>query len=963
VVCRRLRLFCVLLVVLPVAAPVPLTQAASLAVGKRIIAALHSLSLQASAPQNVSNTQAPVGTEASRLSVLMGETRDVPLPVPMTSVLVVSPEIASAVLSGRGLTLTGLQVGETMMFAFDGARRFTLIIQVVGRTYANTHKNAVPIDPSIELSALSGSYSLSYSAPSGGAPALFRQSFEFHQKLSQGRTLRFSSDAFKFIGQGDQNRLRATAFGLGFNRLSLGIDSTSGSVDILDSQINISLLSFNGYTMRGLHVVSTSISPLRGVEFFAGFARPSQSLFEINQGRMLGMMVPVARGESWRVRAGVFYLSPGKNNNLGSGGTVWQMVGRYAPNKNVATEGEVAYASRGLSWRGRLDLQSKHMIGFGEILRFDRRSPLVSIGAQGGGRRTQAFGMQWLASSRFNVSFNINHTAVVPPVNAGRATFDRTTLFANANYRLNPKQQVSFHFAEQQIEIGAPVGGSRLRLDTQTVRITHDLHFNQSWSNNISASLTTSREARANEATDSGLVLNDQLRFSFKRGSATGFVNYANQKQSLVGLIVRNPTLLPPLLQPVFAADPVLFLQQNRDILGLLLPGVELPQTRGVDAGLRIQRAFARVNLASEVRYSAGEILGRNQRTLLTSVNLDMHLDAANSLQVSGSRLFGINSPVGQSVLTITYIHRFGAGSGGGLQFSRLLGLERGVIEGRVFFDSNGDGQDDANEPGIAGMKVEMDSDRSTTTDDSGRFHFKINSGVYHIAVVSDDLGVRWRASTTTEQHGFLSARQTVNVSFGLTNYGSVAGRVFNDVTQKGEQTAGSMPGVAGVQISLHPMNAGGTALSLIADGSGAYQFRNMPPGSYTLKVDPGSLPADFRVPQQTSWAVVVKPLQNSYLDIPLSAQRAVSGVVFVDKDGDGKFDAEKDEPVEGARVLTGDKEVITGKGGTYVLRDLTFGRMEVRARAPWGAQSAIVTIELGEAPIRRKGVNLLVER
>jgi hypothetical protein len=892
----------------------------------------------------------------------MGETREITLPVPATSVLVVSPEIASAVLSARGLTLTGLHVGETMLFAFDGPRRSTLIIEVIGRTYANTHRNTAPVAPAIELSAMSGSYSLSYSTIFGGAFALFHQSFEFQQKLSHRRTLRFYSDAFKAIGQSDQNRLRQTVFGLGFNRLSLGIDTPDGSLDILDSQINISPLSFNGYTMRGLHVVSTSISPLRGIEFFAGFARPTQSLFATTQGRVVGVVMPVAHGEFWRLRAGVFCASPPQNNKLGGGGSNWQMDGRYSASEKAAGEVEVAYANGGLSWRARLDLRSKHFIGSGEILRLDRRSPLVSIGAQGGGRETQEFGLQWLAGTRFNASVAFNHTALVPPVDAGRATLDRTTLFANASYRLNQKQQLGLRFAEQQIEIGALAGGSRVQLKTRSVTITHDLSLTQRWSNRFSASLTTGREARANAATDSGLTLNEHLRFSFEGGTATGFVNYANQKQSLAGLIVSNPTLLPPLLQPVFAANPALFLQQNRDILGLLLPGVELPQTRGVDAGIRFQRAFARLSLASEVRYSAGELLGHNQRNLITSVNLNARLDAANSLQLSGSRLFGFGSAVGQSTLTFSYVHRFGAGSGGGLQFSRLLGLERGVIEGRVFLDLNANGKDDSNEPGVAGMKVQTENHQSATTDDTGYFHFQMNSGAYNIAVVSADMGVRWRATTMTEQHGFLSARQALNVTFGVTNCGSVAGRVFNDILQNGERTAGSLPGISGVRVNLRSTTTGLGPLSLFVDGSGSYQFRRVPPGSYTLEIDPATLPADFSVPAQSSWEVVVEPLQNLYLDIPVSAQRALSGVVFVDKDGDGKFDAEKDQPIEGARVFAGDKEVITGKGGAYVLRNLPSGRTEVRALVPGRGESRIVIIELPEGPIRRAHVNLAIE-
>ncbi len=97
-------------------------------------------------------------------------------------------------------------------------------------------------------------------------------------------------------------------------------------------------------------------------------------------------------------------------------------------------------------------------------------------------------------------------------------------------------------------------------------------------------------------------------------GSVTGFINYRNNTPSLTSLIVRNPALLPVEFRAAFTADPVRFLRRYRDALPQLLNGVELPLARNTEAGLRLQAAFSRVNLTSEVVFSAGKLQSLSQR-------------------------------------------------------------------------------------------------------------------------------------------------------------------------------------------------------------------------------------------------------------------------------------------------------------------------------------------------------------
>jgi hypothetical protein len=388
---------------------------------------------------------------------------------------------------------------------------------------------------------------------------------------------------------------------------------------------------------------------------------------------------------------------------------------------------------------------------------------------------------------------------------------------------------------------------------------------------------------------------------------------------------------------------------------------VILPETRNANAGLRFQGAVSRFLVNGDVRYSRGEILAREQRRIFTSIGVDMRIDPANAMRVQAARSFSLLKPDSLFTLTFTYTHRFGEGSEGGFQFGHLLGLDRAQIEGHVFSDINGNGQGDADEPGVSGVTVQLDEKTIVFTDEQGHFRFRsVTPGNHTVSLLSKDLGVRFRASTASEETVFLESRQTTRVDFGITNSGFVSGHVFNDLLLTGKQDALDLPGVAGVRLILRSAEAGRTQPAFqIVDSSGQYQYHNLAPGSYLLELDLESLPSDFHPPAQTTWPIKVEALRGSYFDIPLAAQRAISGIVFIDNDGDGEFNPQKDEPVVGARVSAGGVEGITGPTGAYILRKLPAGRLVIVGHTALNRQSRAISLDLGAEPAMKRGVNL----
>jgi hypothetical protein len=577
--------------------------------------------------------------------------------------------------------------------------------------------------------------------------------------------------------------------------------------------------------------------------------------------------------------------------------------------------------------------------------------------------------LQWQPHARFNAGVGYNRATSSPLVGSGRIELNSRTLLVSANLSPTRGAHMGFSFNEQVIDAPAPtLVPFLLNLQTRSVAVKYDQRINGHLTNNVETRVILSREANSEAQMNRGLSLREQLRYTWRGGSATAFVNYRSNTPSLEGLIVRNPALLPVEFRAAFASDPQRFLLANRNALPLLLKDVELPLTRSQETGIRIQSALSRLNVAGEVVYSVGKFMAVEQRTIGATLNANLRLDAANSIQASISRAIALSGTGGNTALTLGYVHRFGAGSGGGFQFSKMLGIGRGRIQGRVFMDLNGNGQEDAGESGLPGMKVQLDGNKTVVTDSRGDFNFgAMQPGDFDIALISNDLGVTLRASKPTVQRLSLSSNQTLNLSFALTNSSSAAGRVFNDLFLTGDQSAGEAPGLSGVKLTLYPTEAairaqGSKALIQTANGNGQYEFRNLPPGNYILEIDPDTLPADFRLPARTSWPIVVTPLQAFYLDIPFAAQRAIAGIVFIDKDGNGRFDPQKDVVVSGARVVAGKSEAMSNNRGFYLVRNLPAGKLEIEIHLPGGKKNGPFPFQLGPEPALRSNVNLMVK-
>jgi hypothetical protein len=919
---------------------------------------------------SVNPSPGPAATNyAVRVKILIKEVRDLTVDATIQSATVVDPgSLSASILNERVLRLTGLDFGETIVIVNTEKGRQTLIVEVVGHPIPTA---AAIIKASNKSQAFrapaSGTYSIFFSPAQAGARPFINQALQYSRGLSDGRTLNLQANLFSFLGRRTNELFPSAETGFGVNRLSLGIVNKHEYLEILDSELYLSPLSLNGYTIRGIHLTSQGDSNFHGAELFAGLARPSISLLDSAGGRILGGMFPLKSSKHLTIRAGAMMMSPSEQRPLVNGGLSSLVTASYTPSDDTSLDGEVAYSQHAVSWRGRFAIHRGPIHFSTEASDLNGQSPFISVGGQGGGRSTLVAQIRWQASEHLNAYASYNRTKGAQTFNLSRLSFGGSTLTGGLNYRAGKRAQFGLRYTQQRIDSTSQFALAP-QLETKSVVGTSNFDFAHNWNNSLEVRYNTTHELVAGAKMDGGLGLRNEVRHSAEWWSATAYFNYQNSAVSLSSLVLRNPTLLPPLVRQSFEADPQRFLAINRDLLQQILGDIELPQTRTTEVGARFQAKRSRYTATGEVRIDDSKLGTQSPQNIVGSISVAMRLDSVNTIGLStnlqralrGDSLTG--SQNGFSALTVSYTRRLGESEKDVLM--KLLGRDHGNIRGRVFSDLNADGVDNPQEPGIPGIKIELEDGRSVETDQNGNFKFdRVKLGTVTVRLASGEFGKSLRASTAGQQETTVSARQTAKVSFGVVDFGFISGRVFNELRDTDTADATNKPGIDGVRLKLIPLNQGTPSATRVTDGGGIYEFRNLPPGKYRIEVDPETLPAYFRMPAQTSWEMSVLPVRGCYLDIPIFAQRRVSGVVFIDKDKDGKFDPAVDEAVPNATVISGKVKAVTGPDGSYLLRGLPAGTIEVTATAPDGRTSSPFSLELPPEPLIKSGVNLPITR
>jgi hypothetical protein len=153
-----------------------------------------------------------------------------------------------------------------------------------------------------------------------------------------------------------------------------------------------------------------------------------------------------------------------------------------------------------------------------------------------------------------------------------------------------------------------------------------------------------------------------------------------------------------------------------------------------------------------------------------------------------------------------------------------------------------------------------------------------------------------------------------------LNSYGTLHGRVFQDVNLNGRFDPGTDQPLSEVQVRVDG------SYYAVSDRAGNFRVEYVKVGEHTIALDLLSVRADLTLltsPQQTA---VLRPGRDLIIDFLLVRTGRVTGVVWLDFNGNGKLD-EGETPLADVRIVTGSgRDTLSDALGGFVLGDLPPG-------------------------------------
>ncbi|HEV7906429.1 MAG TPA: stalk domain-containing protein, partial [Pyrinomonadaceae bacterium] len=153
-----------------------------------------------------------------------------------------------------------------------------------------------------------------------------------------------------------------------------------------------------------------------------------------------------------------------------------------------------------------------------------------------------------------------------------------------------------------------------------------------------------------------------------------------------------------------------------------------------------------------------------------------------------------------------------------------------------------------------------------------------------------------------------------------LDSYGAFYGRVYQDMNLDGQFEPGLDKPQANVKIRVDGNRY------VVSDESGRYRVDNIRAGEHAITLDLLSVRADLTLLDGAQQAASLLPGRDSIVDFRLVRTGRITGLVWLDLNGNNQLDA-GEQPLAGVRIVTGSsRDTLTDDNGVFVIGDLPPG-------------------------------------
>lgn len=343
-------------------------------------------------------------------------------------------------------------------------------------------------------------------------------------------------------------------------------------------------------------------------------------------------------------------------------------------------------------------------------------------------------------------------------------------------------------------------------------------------------------------------------------------------------------------------------------------------------------------------------------------------------LPIGGHFLVTFRVQIDSSLPALTTIQNDASVSGLDLEYTPNVDIivdPPGKIGDTIWLDLDGDGLQDADEPGLPGVTVGLyDASNnlinSITTDANGHYTFAgLADGTYTVRVGTSSLPTGLQQTGDPDGCPGAGCDDAVTVTlstgnkpywladFGYQGTASIGDFVWYDEDRDGVQDGGAEVGLAGVTVNLTWAGADGNlatsadnlTFTTQTDSGGQYLFDGLPAGVYAVDLDEASLPNNYGLTTTDPLSPITlnAGLDYDQADFGAAPGASIGDYVWHDLDGAGDQDAEE-SGIEGVRVYIDsngngsydpdERYALTDANGKYLIGNLPPGIYSLRVDA-----------------------------